>query len=115
MLSYDGTNLKTIAYVGTVSVVLTVVFILVTIVIYGWFHNRLTSGPMYTVSTVEIDKLNGQQQQKLDEYRIVDRERGIVAIPIDAAMKRVVAELSTDPATVTPDQTDGTVPEGGGL
>ena len=119
MSSYDGTNLKTVAYFGAIGVVLTIVSILAAVVICYGFENVLTAGPMYTVSTADVDRLNEEQQRKLDEFHVVDEEQGIVAIPIEKAADRLVAEVSKDPAAirapaeVDPDAAAETPPAGG--
>ena len=39
----------------------------------------------------DLAKLRGREQKQLDTYYWVDRDKGIVHIPIDEAMKQVLA------------------------
>ena len=46
---------------------------------------------------LELANLVQNQQARLAEYRWVDQKKGVVGIPIDRAMKLVVADLSKSP------------------
>ena len=52
----------------------------------------------------ELEALLDGQKTRLAEYRVVDREKGIVAIPISRAMELVVSELSAPDPGDSPDQ-----------
>jgi len=44
------------------------------------------------VAPQELSQLRAQQQELLHSYKVVDQQKGVVAIPIDLAMKLVVQE-----------------------
>jgi len=44
------------------------------------------------VAPQELLQLRAQQQELLHSYKVVDQQKGVVAIPIDLAMKLVVQE-----------------------
>jgi hypothetical protein len=48
--------------------------------------------------TIESDSIIAEQQIQLTQYGWLDREQNKVAIPIDRAMERVVADLQAWPA-----------------
>jgi hypothetical protein len=69
----------------------------------------------YPVVPEELAKLRATQQEQLHTYRWVDRDRGIVAIPIDQAMELVVRDQGrippapAGPAAVAPAAAKGGV------
>jgi hypothetical protein len=46
---------------------------------------------LQTSDTSDLARLETKQRSALESYAWIDREKGIVAIPIEEAMKRIVA------------------------
>ncbi len=91
-------NTPVVALVGVVGALVVLVLIVGLMV---WFDN-LQETEIYkkdiSQSPEEISNLIARQQAELHSYRWIDPKRKIASIPIDRAMERVVAELTTRPA-----------------
>ncbi len=62
---------------------------------------------LYGIKPRELADLQAAQLAQINGYRYVDRQKGIVAIPIDDAIRLYVAEMKTaPPATTMPETTD---------
>lgn len=62
---------------------------------------------LYAVKLRELADLQAAQLAEINGYRYVDRSKGVVAIPIDDAIRLYVAEMKTAPTTTTmPETTD---------
>jgi hypothetical protein len=89
-----GISLGKLFFVGLLSVVLTIGAVVGLQALYYWQLDRLeTSADLYR-PPAKLETLLTAQRKRLTEYRLVDAKRGVVAIPIERAMKLVVAELS---------------------
>ena len=94
MASYDDVKTTNIAYIGFMSVIVTVIIILLLQVLY--FQTRLdqaaaeeaTAGPPN-----ELANLTATQQTALTRVEVVDREKGVVTVGIQRAMDLVISEL----------------------
>ncbi len=94
MASYDDVKTTNIAYIGFMSVIVTVIIILLLQVLY--FQTRLnqaaaeeaTAGP-----PTELANLTATQQTALTRVEVVDREKGVVTVGIQRAMDLVISEL----------------------
>jgi hypothetical protein len=77
--------------------------------VQGYEEQRKLYEPKYQAL---IDAQTAQRKQ-IDEYRIVDAEGGIVAIPIDVAIPRYVERLKsgTDATTIEQSGPTDTAPE----
>jgi hypothetical protein len=92
-------NVSSIVVIGLVSVILLVVIVVGT---QAYFYNaqdqevfrKDVSQPSW-----QLNNLLLQQQAELGGYKMVDRDKGVVAIPIDVAMKRFVQRQATQPAS----------------
>jgi hypothetical protein len=95
----DDVNTPVIALVGFISAILFFAIIVLLEVVFYWAetqqHEKDLGQPPQELAT-----LMHNQQARLAEYRWVDENKGVVAIPIDRAMELVVADLSaaTKPA-----------------
>ena len=58
------------------------------------FRKDVSSQPSW-----QLNNLLLQQRAELGGYKMVDRDKGVVAIPIDVAMKRFVQRQATQPAS----------------
>lgn len=56
---------------------------------------------LYAVKPRELADLQAAQLAEISSYRYVDRTKGVVAIPIDDAIRRYVAEVKTAPTPTT--------------
>jgi len=94
----EDINTGAIAYIGLVSTLAVLVIVLFLRVMY-YSHKqelvaRYSSGSQPSLLAIERSNVLADQQAKLTVPRLVDKERGIVTIPIDRAMELVVAELN---------------------
>ena len=93
-----------VGLVGTIMVLVLVVFAIVlfqSVKGYEDTHKVIAARPQ------ELLDLQSRQLERINEYRWVDREKGIVAIPIDRAMQLYVEKVESRPATPTIDTTGG--------
>jgi sensor histidine kinase regulating citrate/malate metabolism len=78
--------------IGILLVVLTFVLILL---VQGWFYKAQTEERVRKViepRSEELASVVAQQQETLHSYKVMDTEKGTVAIPIERAMELVVRE-----------------------
>jgi hypothetical protein len=96
MNAHDDVNTLAVAVVGIVGA------IMVFVVIVGlqvWFYNLQeveTYKKVVSVQPQEYSSLVAEQEARLNSYRWIDRDKGIVAIPIERAAELVVHELSSE-------------------
>jgi hypothetical protein len=95
-----GISLGKLFFVGLLSVVLTIDAVVGLQALYYWQVDRLESSDELHPPSAKLEALVAAQQKKLTVYHVVDARKGIVAIPIDQAMKLVVEELSGQQGTV---------------
>jgi len=74
------------------------VIILGLLVLFYRAEARLEQERHFGVPYTEVENLVAEQQATLVEYRWLDQEKNIVAIPIDRAMEIVVRELQAQQA-----------------
>ncbi len=98
----DDVQTSTVAVVAFLGAILTFAAILLLTVVYYRIEARQEYVKNVSQPYLEVENLVAGQQAKLVEYRWVDRERQIVAVPIDRAMDLVVKELSGRAAGRTP-------------
>lgn len=87
----DDINIPILSVTGVISVLLLAVIL---IAVQGLFQFEMQRevASKYDAATVEsLAALRSQARANLTGYRLVDAERKIVAIPIDEAMKQLVA------------------------
>ncbi|MHC4399426.1 MAG: hypothetical protein ACYTG0_07090 [Planctomycetota bacterium] len=112
-MARDDVRTSTVAIIGLLGAILTFAVILLLMVVY--YHAEVDQDYRKNVSQpdFEVENVLADQQAKLVEYRWVDQEKKIVAIPIDRAMGIVVRELSSgtpaepqrkEPSSVSPQQ-----------
>jgi len=87
-----------IAAIGIVGVLLLLVLILGTEAFFGWQSEAELA--MYdNAPTYGLENLKAAQLEKINQYRWVDREKQLVAIPIDQAMQIMVQTAGKLPTT----------------
>jgi dsRNA-specific ribonuclease len=93
--SYEDVKTTTIALVGLIGAIVTFAVMLSLMALYYYASARQVLNKQINQAPAELSELVARQEASLAEYRWVDQSKGVVAIPIDQAMKLVVAELST--------------------
>jgi hypothetical protein len=93
MERYNDTNTPMIAFVGVVSTVVLFAAIVGLQVLYYTLAEQDYRRKVVEAPTIESDSIIAEQQIQLTQYGWLDREQNKVAIPIDRAMERVVADL----------------------
>ena len=91
-----GTNTRSIVLATLLGAILTAVIILALVVVFRWYQERLETSIRISDRPAELDELLEGQNQWLTDYRLMDPEKRIVAIPVERAMGLVVAELSAE-------------------
>lgn len=78
-----------------VGIVFAIVLFVVVVLLQAFFYRAEQEENVRKVVAVapqELSQLRAQQQELLHSYKVVDQQKGVVAIPIDLAMKLVVQE-----------------------
>ncbi|MBN1855265.1 MAG: hypothetical protein JW829_21215 [Pirellulales bacterium] len=88
-----GIPLGKLFFVGLLSVVLLIDVVMGLQALYFWQLDRVETAEDLYRPPAKLEDLLAAQRAKLTDYRVVDAKKGAVAIPIDRAMKLVVAEL----------------------
>ena len=91
-----GTNTRNIVLATLLGAILTVATILALVVVFYWYQDKLETSQRFTERPARLETLLETQNAWLTDYRLMDPEKRIVAIPIDRAMGLVVAELSAE-------------------
>ena len=94
MNARDDVNTLAVAVVGFIGAIL--VFVMI-VALEVWFYNVQeveTYKKVISVPPQEYSSLVADQQAQLHSYRWIDRQNGIVAIPIERAVELVVKDQS---------------------
>lgn len=78
--------------VGTVCVLLTVVVFIGLEVLYYKTAGAEFSRKKVETTSVELESTRAEQSQLLENYRWVDKDAGVVSMPIERAMELIVEE-----------------------
>ena len=97
MGSRDGINTPLVAVVGFLGSVIVFGIIVLLIVVYYNSEEGERARKGYNVPPSEYRKLVSDQDGQLADYRLLDPEKKIVAIPIKRAMEQVVERLERAP------------------
>lgn len=101
---YDTINTPKIALIGFISAILTFVAIMFAQVMFFSFSDAESKRKQSATVSTEAEQALTRQQNQLTGYRWVDPQQGVVSIPIDEAMRLVVAEKATDADTERNDE-----------
>ena len=93
MERYNDTNTPMLALVGVVSTILLFALIVGLQVLYYALAEQDFERKVIHIPTAESDGILAEQEIQLTQYGWLDRAQNKVAIPIDRAMERVVADL----------------------
>ena len=95
----DSTSRKTgeldlTAIIGWGVIAVVLFFVLVTAIqaFFYRYERAYLAERVYAEAPVEPRRIRDEQLERISGYRWVDRENGVVAIPIDRAMELVVEE-----------------------
>ncbi|HVT89226.1 MAG TPA: hypothetical protein VHD56_10270 [Tepidisphaeraceae bacterium] len=89
------------SFIITVGAVSGFLVIVIAIGLQAWFMSEQQSEleSLYDKSVnVDLQDLKDKQRANLTTYRWIDKEKGIAAMPIDQAMKLLVAQKKDRPA-----------------
>ncbi|MBN2081769.1 hypothetical protein JW859_06105 [bacterium] len=103
----EDINVKTILTVGVVTALVIVVVVIALVGLFNQSQQREIEIKAAAAPAGELDQLKRDQLARLGSYEWVDRERGIVSIPIAQAMQVAVAKLAeaqSAPPPVSADQ-----------
>ncbi|MCL4191134.1 MAG: hypothetical protein KJZ87_05275 [Thermoguttaceae bacterium] len=89
----NDVNTATLAVLGTLGGLLTFAIIVLVTVVFNQVQNREEYAKQVNYQPQQIADLVHDQMGRLTEVRWVDRQKGIVTIPIDRAMVAVVNEI----------------------
>ncbi len=73
------------------AILLFVVVVLLQALFYG-AEQRENQRKVVAVAPQELSQLRAQQEELLHSYKVVDPQKGVVAIPVDLAMQILVRE-----------------------
>jgi hypothetical protein len=59
---------------------------------------------LQTLPVIDLKAYRAAEQQKLEGYNWLDKEKGIVSIPIEEAKKKLLEQMKTKPAEPAPQQ-----------
>lgn len=104
MADRDDVNTPVIAVVGFLGAIAIFAIIVLLIVVYYHAENRQRMEKDVAVAPAEIRRLVAQQEGQLADYKLLDPDKNVVAIPITRAMELTVKELnaSRQAATAAP-------------
>jgi hypothetical protein len=97
--SREDLNTPLIVFIGVMAAVLTFVLI---ILLQVWFQQQQTAEIARKTNpgkSAEWAQILSEQQTALNSYAWVDREKGVVSIPIERAMDLVVRQYAGATAT----------------
>ena len=83
-----------------VGIVFAILLFVVVVLLQAFFYRAEQQENVRKVVAVapeQLSQLRAQQQELLHSYKLVDPGKGVVAIPIDLAMKLVVSEGGRTP------------------
>ncbi len=92
MVERDNVNVPMVATVGIVSVLISIAIIFALQALYFNYANDEMRRKVTEVPTVTSDSKLAEQEAKLTRYSWISRDDGTVTIPIERAMRLVVAE-----------------------
>jgi hypothetical protein len=83
-----------------VGIVFAILLFVVVVLLQAFFYRaeqQENERKVVAVAPAELSQLRAQQQELLHSYKLVDPSKGVVAIPIDVAMRLVVSEGGKSP------------------
>ena len=93
-MSEYGVNTWKVVLAGLLGAILTVAAVMALQALYYRHLSGVQDTEEFSEPSPKLQELLRDQRTQLAEYRPIDAEKGIVAVPIERAMELVVAELS---------------------
>ncbi len=90
--AYDDLDTTMIAFVGVVGTIITFFTVFAVAALSSSFEKSETEVKVIEVPEVTSDSVLANQAAALSEYRWIDQDKNIAAVPIDRAMEFVVQE-----------------------
>jgi len=90
--AYDDLDTTMIAFVGVVGTIITVFLVFAVAALSQSFEKTENEVKVVEVPEATSDSILANQAAALTEYRWIDQDKNIVAVPIDRAMEIVVQE-----------------------
>ncbi len=100
----DDPSAYPIVYAGVVGTLVVVLTVILLSALTSSMERAQERAKVYAAGVPELEQLNARQLQNIQSYRWIDRERGLVAVPIDEAIRLVVRE-GAQPAMPPPPAT----------
>ncbi|HEY3826797.1 MAG TPA: hypothetical protein VGL82_19695 [Bryobacteraceae bacterium] len=98
-INAPGVTIFTLLMVG----VLLSVFFGVTLY-FEKFYNELAQERINDSPAIDLNEIHARENSDLTTYRMIDKSKGVVGIPIDQAMKALLTEVPAGKAYSTKDQ-----------
>lgn len=95
MAQYDDVKTGTITLVGVISSILTFVIIAAAQVLYYKYQDDEMQRKEVDTPIATTDRIVEAQFTELNNYGWVDRDNGVVSIPIERAMQEVLTQYSS--------------------
>jgi hypothetical protein len=95
----DDPSAFPIVYAGLVGTLILILCVILISALTSSMESAQTRAKVYAAGVPELERLHAEQVQNIQRYRWIDRERGIVALPIDEAIRLVVRD-GAQPATL---------------
>jgi hypothetical protein len=92
MNDYD-VKVPIIVFAGLLGIILIAAVILGSQALYYHYESGVETSEKFGEPEMKLQKVQSEQRLQLIEYRLLDSKKGIVAIPIEQAMKLVIAML----------------------
>ena len=99
---HDDPNISPTAYVVALLIVL---FVGTVYALQGYFarvQKEEEAEKIFARTSEELARVRSEQTERISRYEWVDREAGIVTIPVDRAMELVAAELAETGGSLRP-------------
>ena len=95
----DDVNTPVVATVGFLGTVAAFAIVVLLVIVYYRVYAGLEADRRATVDRqfIEVETLAVQQRGNLADFRLVDREKQVYAIPVSKAMEMIVARRREDP------------------
>lgn len=87
----------TLLFYGLLGVLVTILLVLTMVALYYRTANAEAQRKLYGEVWTELRLLRARQEAELNSYRWIDKQAGVVGIPIERGMELVVRELQAQP------------------
>jgi len=99
MAYYDDLNNKKIVAIGVWGFLIT--FVIVILLQAAYYQQKYVNDERKASEYPQTVEMLEKQQQELEGYKWIDKDKGVIAIPIEKAKEEVVKELQQEAAPET--------------